>query len=263
LNLFKAFLLPYQAIGFTLKNRSLWRYILIPFLIDLLISLALIYFVLLQIPSIGAWLEEPIAALKMIPSPESWFGRFMIFCINIMDTLLHSVLYVIVVMLFPVFLTMLSAIIDPFFRTGLYNKVNELYLDSTNQNVKLSESHGSHGTHLKASYRAIINSFRIIYRFIVYYSFGLIAGFIPLIGGIFPVMVVAFFMAWEFLLISFEENNIAFEDQTRLLRKNFFTILMFGLGGYLLLFIPVLQALFLSTNVVAGSQLYRNLKPVI
>jgi len=258
LNLFKAFLLPFKAIGFTLKNRSLWRFILIPLLIDLFISLALIYFVLLQIPFIGAWLEEPIAALKMIPSPESWFGRFMIFCINIVDTLLHTVLYVIVVMLFPVFLTMLSAIIDPLFRTGLYNKVNELYHDNTNQKVKLSESQGSN---LKASYRAIINSFRIVYRFIVYYSFGLIAGLIPFIGGVFPVMVVAFFMAWEFLLISFEENNIAFEDQTRLLRKNFFTILMFGLGSYLLLFVPVLQALFLSTNVVAGSQLYRNLKP--
>jgi CysZ protein len=92
----------------------------------------------------------------------------------------------------------------------------------------------------------------------------LIFNLIPFIGqfvyAALSLTITWFMLAFEYVDIPMDRNQLEFFQKIKTLRSNLFLFLGFGLASSLLIIIPVLNLVFLPICVVTGTLLYTDIK---
>jgi len=246
---FESFAYPFKGVGYLTRHKPLYKYVSIPMIIDLILSLALLYLLLTKTPEAVSFLMSWV---------ESFTTGFTGFWTTALEWILKGAGYVLIVamwimiiILFPLILTLFSALVDPVFRGIIYSKTRgmEGYPE---------KSFTTTGTLIKAL-RTIFTELKKIMLYIALSLIFLLLNIVPVGGSllylIFQFLLSALFIGWEFLSPYLEEQKMSFGDQFRFVRKNKKSVIGFGTSAALLLLIPIAQAFFLSTHTIGGALL--------
>ncbi|MDH5680530.1 MAG: EI24 domain-containing protein [Spirochaetota bacterium] len=222
---------PFTGVKYLFQHPVLFKYLIFALLVDIIITAGLIYF---------AWTEFASLTALIDNLGDAWY-------VKILKWLAGTTLFVLLILIFPFVLTLISAIVDPFFRARIYSKTRELE-GKVEKEMSFSES-------LKLSLRSVCTELKklLFYLFlsVVFLFMNLFFG----IGIVFQLIMTAAFVGWEYLGPHLEERKMSFGAQLSFVWKHFRIFLGFGFPAMLLLFIPVLQAFFLSSHTVGGALL--------
>ncbi len=222
---------PLKGFKYLWEHKKLLRYAAIPFTIDLIITGLIVYIYLTQLSAFSGYVDS---------LGELWYLKPLVW-------ILKAIGYFLLIILFPFILNLCSALIDPVFRGILYSKTREM--------EGFPEKSYTVGEAIKRLIKGICNEIK---KLILYLALSLILiplNILPPLYLILHILLTALFIGWEFITPSLEEKNLGFFRQFFFVLKRFRVVSGFGLSASLLLFIPLLQVLFLSTHTIGGALL--------
>lgn len=245
---------PFKGISYLFSHKNLFRYIFIPFILDLTLASILLFLVFFQIPEVVDWIKSAVI---------DWFGiekvgvehfivvRTLKWILGVAGAFIWFILGVVILFIFPLVLTILSAIIDPLFRSILHSKTKEME-GFPEKRIPVIES-------LYLSLKSVINEIKKLVFYLLFSVILLFINIVPVIGSLlYPILqffLTALFITWEFLTPYLDEKKLSFLKQLRFVFQNKKLFLGFGIPAVLLLLIPFVQVIFLSTHVIGGALL--------
>ncbi|MDH4128109.1 MAG: EI24 domain-containing protein [Spirochaetota bacterium] len=248
LTFFNAASYPFKGISFLWNNKKLFRYLIIPLLIDAIILAFIIIFIFFQIPDLVDWIKS---SLDHWVNVEGVFAKLFKWIVGAIGIIIWFILGFIVLIMIPFFLSFISTIVDPNFRSILFVKTREMN-GCPEQKISV----------MKAIIIALKSILIEIIKLIIYLLFSIFLLFInliPIIGTlIYPILqflLTSIFVSWEFLTPYFEEKNLSFSRQFGFVCKHKKIFIAFGIPAGLLTLIPIIQIFFLSTNTIGGALL--------
>ncbi len=246
ISFFKSGRFPFKGIRYVFGHKPLFRFLLIPVTIDFIISIALLVLIFFQIPELVNLLLDWLHRLATTSD-----SSILKWAIDWGGWLLKIALILISILIFPILLTICSAIIDPIFRGLLYSKVRELE-GCPEEKLSTSEQ-------IIRALKSIVNEIKKLLLYLVIFLLLLPLNLIPLIGSVcylvLQFLVTSVLIGWEYLTPYLDEKKLSFSEQHSYVKKNKGMIMGFGIPGAMLLLIPVVQAFFLSTHTVGGALL--------
>lgn len=236
-NLFKGFSIPFDSFGEIRRNSPLWRYIMIPLIINIIIFGA--GFALLWIFRV-----DLIELIWAYPG-DSWLLEILWYTLGVIVFALASL------MAYFLF-TPLGCLIASPFNDSLAGKSEQIFDPEIPQ------------TEIPLSARAI---FATIGRELVkVLAIGLVMGIsfllnlLPGIGSVFSIVFIAFFGSWvfslEYLDYPMNRHGYKLSEILAIIRQNRGYCMGFGLGAMLLLMIPILNLLCIPVCVVGATKLF-------
>ncbi|HEO64836.1 MAG TPA: hypothetical protein ENI73_03100 [Spirochaetes bacterium] len=222
---------PFKGFKYLWGHKKLFRYVAIPFTIDLIVTGLLIYIYVTQLSAFTGYLDS---------LGELWYLKPLVWVFRVIG-------YFLLILLFPFILNLCSALIDPVFRGILYSKTREM--------EGFPEKNYTPGEGIKRLIKGICNEIK---KLILYLTLSLILvplNILPPLYLVLHILLTALFIGWEFITPYLEEKNLGFLRQFFFVLKRFRVVSGFGLSASLLLFIPLLQVLFLSTHTIGGALL--------
>jgi len=238
-----SFLAPYIGFSFILKNLNLVKYFIFPIIISfflyILTIISLIYnfkFLLNKFLNVFNFISFDFFYKNFI----FIFFKYLLFFFIII-----AVLYIFILS-FTFFLNLISA---PF---------NEIVSKKILLNLNIK---------IKTNYNSLIKELiRILTVEIKKITFLSIIGLSSSIISIIPILSVlsfiinCFILAYYFLDYSLEVNLYTFKERLVFIKNNFIYIACFGLSLSLILFIPILNFVFIIYSVAGAAVLYKNLE---
>ncbi len=228
---------PFMAIKYLWNNKKLFNYLIIPLAVNLIISIILL---------LTLYNELDNLIIFLTPDFNGFFW-------SILKGILRFLGIAIILIIFPFMFSLISALINPFFRGLLYSKTRLI------ENINNKTENNS----LTIIIQSIVNELKKLILYVILSILVLFFNFIPFIGTIcyiiFQCLLTALFVGLEFISPYLEENKLNFSDQIKFVKKNKRMILGFGISAYILLLVPLIQAYFLSTNTIAGALLCTDL----
>ena len=247
MNKLTSILYPFRGLIDTLKNKTIWKFIYIPLLINIAISVILYSVIFSQLSDITATITESIKAIVLMPKPDTILGKWIGFLIGSLNSVVKIFLFAILFILYPYILAILSGLITPVFRTKLFEVVMQLSgwkgSSVNSQNTVMSTITG------------IISEFTKIGYFLMISLLTMFLNFIPGLGVVIQIFITAFYIGWEFFTPYMENNGMDFSKQKKFARQNTISLIGFGIAAWMLLLIPGLQALFLTTHTVGAARM--------
>lgn len=233
----QGFLYPFRAGKFIKGHSKLLKYIIIPFLINLVVFSLAVYWGLSFFNSI---------VVHYIPQSDAWYWIVVSYFLWILAVLMTMVL------VFFGF-TVIGAIIASPFNDVLSEKTEEILSGVSNEepfDVK---------TFLKDALRTVLDESKKICIFVILMILLLPLNFIP--GGTVPYSILSllltiFFLAIEYTGYIFSRKHLTFRDQRRFIFSQKFLMLGFGTGIMAVLAVPFLQFLCIPLGVVGATQLW-------
>jgi len=210
----------FRAFGFLIKN-NLWKYILLPGFLSLVMILILVITAFSFSIDISAFLVEYI-------SPSESDNVFIKILLNIFITIIIFVLGVLIYRPFALIL------LSPFL-SALSEKTERLIL---NEVVKISS-----GNFIKDLHRSIRINVRF-FLFSTFYSVGAIAaGLLPVVGAListtFLFLIQAYYSRSGLADIILERRGMSVKERLQFIKENRSLIIGSGAGFLLILIIPV------------------------
>jgi CysZ protein len=229
---------PFAAFAFLKQHKSLTKYILIPFIINLVIFSLAAY--------LGFSLFES-QILHRIPQNEAWYWSVLNYASWLLAILLTAVL------VFFSFTVIGSLVASPF---------NEILSERTEQIVTGGKA--AETFHLRIFFKDAISTFldesRKIALFVTAMILLLMLNLVPIIGTLlYPILstiLIVFFLAVEYTGYVFSRKRLPFREQRRYLLKNKSLWVGFGIGLLLILAIPLVQFFCIPLGVIGATRLY-------
>ncbi len=239
----KGFFAPFKGLIFLKRERALWKYVVIPLVINVFVFVGLGILFLLLFPELVA---------LILPEGDAWYW-----------TILRAVLWIIgsflVVILFLVSFTAVgTAIASPF---------NEALSERVERMVGGWKSEAGEGLwdQAKRSARSAIESIKHV---AVYLGGSFIIGLSGLIPAVGTFVSMVLGTLWTFLFLAMEFGDyylarhwLAFRTRWRMVLAERWSSLGFGAGCAALFMIPFLNLLLMPGAVVGGTLLWMELKP--
>lgn len=274
---FKSLLYPLKGIPYIFKHKGLMRYyLIIPLIIDIIVTLTLMIFILFQLDNVSEWMTKLL--FSFVVEEGEWLVMLyhslnVDFFYSPIDQLLNHIYFdpiptgegflqvlfkpmkialqvissILIIVMFPFLLMIPSALIDPIFRSFLYNKIRRM------EGLPVQEYNS------KEELGILFRGLRVeIIKIIVYIFLTILIlplHLIPFLGVFIQFIMTSFFVGWEFQAPYFDEKKMNLRDQFRYVRSHKQLIMGFGIPASLMLMVPFIQAFFLSTHTISGSLL--------
>lgn len=274
---FKSMTYPFKGIPYIFKHKGLMRYyLIIPFIIDVIVTISLMVFILFQMENVSEWLTKLF--FSFVVEEGEWLAMLtnMIqfdFFYSPIDYLLNHIYFdaipdgegflqmlfkpmkialqvissILIIVMFPFLLMIPSALIDPIFRSFLYNKIRRM------EGLPVQEYNSKE--ELAILFRGIRVEVTKIIIYLILTVLFLPLHLIPFLGVTLQFIMTSFFVGWEFQAPYFDEKKMNFRQQFKYVRNHLQLILGFGFPAALMLMVPLVQAFFLSTHTISGSLL--------
>jgi CysZ protein len=234
----RGFSYPLRAVKFFKRQPGLLKYLAIPFLINVLVFTATVYF--------GLDLFEHMLE-TYAPSTEVWYGVLLYYLAWTVALLMTTVI------VFFSFTVIGNLVASPF---------NELLSERTE--VLMSGKHNDEpfalGRFWKESRNAIIVEIKKMAVFVVCMLLLFGINFIPGIGSLFYAVLAPaftlFFLAVEYLAFVLMRKQMSFSAQRRYIFKRPILILGYSCGVFCMLAIPFVQFFCIPLAVVGATLLW-------
>ena len=239
-NFSRGFLYPFRAGKFIKGHPVLLKYILVPFLINVVVLSIAVYWGLSFFNSI---------VVHYIPQGDAWYWVILSYFIWTVAILMTMVL------VFFVF-TVTGAVIASPFNDILSEKTEELLTGIPNEEPFIFK------VFLKDALHMVMDESKKILIFVLLMIFLLALNLIP--GGTLPysilsVLLTIFFLVVEYTGYVFARKHLTFRDQKRFILSRKFLMLGFGAGVMGVLAVPFLQFFCIPLGVVGATQLWYDL----
>ena len=236
----RGFLYPFRATRFIKNHPVLLKYIIVPFLINVVILSSAVYWGLSFFNTV---------VIHYIPQGEAWYWIILSYFLWIVAILLTMVL------VFFGF-TVTGAIIASPFNDILSEKTEELLSGTPNDEPFIFK------VFLKDALHTVMDESKKIIIFVILMVFLLPLNLLP--GGTLPysvltVMLTIFFLVVEYTGYVFNRKHLTFKDQRRFIFSQKFMMLGFGTGVMGVLAVPFVQFFCIPLGVVGATQLWHDL----
>lgn len=233
----QGFFYPFRAFRFIKKHPRLYKYILIPFTINLSVFSLTIYY------GLGFFFD---LVSRYVPQGDSWYWFLLNYII------MALVIIVTLVLVFFTFTVIGSLLASPF-NDILSERTEEMLTGQTSDEPFVFK------TFLKDSGRVLIVESKKISLFLTGMLLLLFLNILPVIGSLlYSVLSVAwtvFFLVIEFTGYIFSRKKLTFKEQRHVIFHDFSLMAGFGLGVFCILTIPFLQFLCIPLGVVGATNL--------
>ncbi|MBX7150777.1 sulfate transporter CysZ [bacterium] len=230
---------PFSAIRFIAHHPNLGKFIIIPFIINVLLFLAGLIFFISNIDSL----------LQIVPKNDAWYFAILYY---LLATLLVASFLIVT---FYVFTVIGNMIASPF-NSVLSERIEELQFNNkTDQsfNFKLI---------IRDAYRAVMTECKRLLLFICIFIPIFILNFIPVIGQALYFILMLVFTAWglsfTFMDYAMERKIVSFRLKVQILASRKSLMLGFGSMCFLFGLIPILNLFLIPVCVTAGTLIYFN-----
>jgi CysZ protein len=239
-NFSRGFFYPFRAGTFIKNHPVLFKYIIVPFLINFVLLSLAVYWGLSFFNSI---------VVHYIPQGEAWYWMILSYFLWTLAILMTMVL------VFFGF-TVTGAVIASPFNDILSEKTEALLSGTTN------DEPFSFMIFLKDALQIVLDESKKIIIFVVLMLLLLPLNLVP--GGTLPysvlsVMLTIFFLVVEYTGYVFSRKHLTFRDQRHFIFSQKFLMLGFGLGLMGMLAVPFLQFFCIPLGVVGATQLWYDL----
>ncbi len=238
-NFSSGFLYPFRAGTFIKGHPVLLRYIIVPFIINVVVLSGAIYWGLSFFNSI---------AVHYIPQGDAWYWVILSYFVW------TAAILVTMVLVFFGF-TVTGAIIAAPFNDILSEKTEELLTGIPNDEPFIFK------VFLKDAMHTVMNESKKIIIFVVFMVLLLPLNLLP--GGSLPysvltVLLTVFFLVVEYTGYVFYRKHLTFRDQRRFIFSQKFLLLGFGTGIMGVLTVPFLQFFCIPLGVVGATRLWHD-----
>ena len=239
-NFSQGFLYPFRAGKFIKSHPVLLKYIIVPFLINLVVLSLAVYWGLSFFNSI---------VVHYIPQGDAWYWVILSYFLWILAVLMTMVL------VFFGF-TATGAVISSPFNDILSEKTEELLTGVHNEEPFVFR------VFLKDAMHMVLDESVKMIIFVVLMVLLLPLNLIP--GGTLPysvlsVMLTIFFLVVEYTGYVFSRKHLTFRDQRHFIFSRKFLMMGFGSGVLSVLAVPFLQFFCIPLGVVGATQLWHDL----
>lgn len=231
------FLQPFRAFRFIRQHPRLYKFILIPFGINLGIFSLTIYY------GLGFFFN---VVSKYIPQGEAWYW-FML------NYLLVAIAVLITLVLTFFTFTAVGSLISSPFNDILSEKTEEMLTGQTSDEPFVMK------TFFEDAGRVLIIESKKIGLFLIGMMFLLCLNILPIIGSllysVLSILWTLFFLVIEYTGYVFSRKRLTFKEQRQIIRKNFALMFGFGVGVFCVLAIPFFHFLCIPLGVVGATHL--------
>jgi CysZ protein len=239
----QGFFYPFRSFRLLMGAPALWRFILIPFCINLVVFSAAVYF------GFDFFSDRVV---QQIPQGDAWYWSILYYVAWVIAMLLT------VVLVFFTFTVVGNLIASPF-NDLLSERAEELLTGSgTSEAFSLkgfmADTRRTLATELKK-----VGLFVLAMGLIL--PLNLLPGFGNLIYTVLAIALTIFFLVVEYLGIVLSRRRYSFAQQRQFILRRFALMAGFGTGVLALLAIPLLQFLCIPVAVVAATKLWCDLSP--
>jgi CysZ protein len=234
----KGFSYPFRGLRLLSRYPALLKYIVIPFLINLIIFSSAVYFGLDFFKS---------TVVQYIPQGEAWYWAILYYAAWILAVLVTAVL------VFFLFTVVGNLIASPF--NDLLSERAEEYLLG-----KRPETAFSFKGFFRDARSTLLSELKKMSFFLIGMVFLLLLNLIPALGqlvySVAAILFTLFFLVMEYLGYVFGRKNFTFRDQRLYIWRRKFLTLGFGTGVLCMLAVPFLQFLCLPLAVLGATLLW-------
>lgn len=246
---------PFRGLLFLLRERSLWKYALVPFAINLLV----VGLALLGLAFVFDDVFAYATAFTELPKPSVWYRWLDYGLLWLLKWLVGALLLIVGLALTALLFLLLGAVIASPFNDVLAERVEAL---STGRGRP--EPPFSIGALLSDGARSVLEELRKAGFFLVVFLGLLPLNLIPLAGTLLyaaaSTTLSAFFLTLEFCDYAMSRRRLVFREKRALLLRHRGAALGFGSVMFLVLAVPLANLLLLPVGVVAGTRLFLELE---
>lgn len=243
--------LGYNASGlkYFFSHSALWKFSLIPLLINLLSLILMVTLYLRSFGEIFAFISSPLGSIDIV-DPQAWYLYIADGGLWFVRNLLMVVFFVMALVVIVVFAYFLSSFINAPFYEMMVEKI--LIMEGRSQEVPFSFKHFK----MNLFHSLKIEMFKLIFFVSISVCLVLLS-FIPVVGTLFSILGF-FFAAWTFAFglcgFSMVLKRTPFRNMLRWGLSNKLLLIGFGLPAM----IPFVGMLMMSFQVVGGTLLSIN-----
>lgn len=237
------FFYPFRSVKLLMATPSLWRFVIIPFCINLVVFSAAVYF------GFDFFSDRVI---QQIPQGDGWYWAILYYVAWVIAMLLTAVL------VFFTFTVVGNLIASPF--NELLSERAEEMLTGT-----VSEAPFSLQLFWADTRRTLSVEIRKVGLFVLAMALILPLNLLPGVGNllytVLAISLTIFFLVVEYLGIVLSRQRFSFTQQRQFIFNRLFLMAGFGTGVLALLAVPLLQFLCIPVAVVAATRLWCDLRP--
>ena len=231
-----------RGLSLSLSDGALKRRVGLALVVNTLVFVALLWGVFWGAGELLAWGDS----LVEVADPP-WYMSALKAAFSAFRWLVYAALAIGALVYTPVLMALIGSLVLPLLHGPIFSRGRAC--------AGAGEVHGE-GTPLVQSIRQDVTR---LLRFLVFSVMLLSLHLIPVIGSVCYV-VAQFYLAaktlgWDLLAHHFELHGMALPEQEQWVREHRGLVLLFGAGAALLAMIPVLQILFVTTNVASAGVL--------
>ena len=238
-NFTRGFLHPFRAAKFLKNHPPLLKYIIIPFILNVVLLSGAVYLGLNFFDSI---------VVNYIPQGEAWYWAILTYF------LWTGAVLVTMVLVFFCF-TVTGSLVGSPFNDLLSERTEELLTGILNEEPFIFK------VFLKDAARTMMAESKKIIIFIVLMIMLLFLNLLPggtLLYSFLSILLTVFFLAIEYTGYIFYRKHLTFTDQRRFIFSHKFLMLGFGIGVMAVLTIPFFQFFCIPLGVVGATRLYHD-----
>ncbi|VAW32588.1 hypothetical protein MNBD_DELTA03-456 [hydrothermal vent metagenome] len=229
----KGFFYPFNSLGFIRRHRELYKYVILPFLINVLTFVGVIYWGF-------DFFQQQV--MSRLPQGDAWYWLILNYFI-----IIAAVLVVLVLIFFT--FSVLGALIASPFNDQLSERTEKLLTGG-------EERPFTWRGFWQDTIRTLIAETKKVIVFLLGMMLLLLLHLMPLLGtALYPVLSIAWtalFLILEYNGYVFARRGMTFADQRRVIFRHSALMSGFGLGMLCLLAIPFLQFLAIPLGVVGA-----------
>ncbi len=243
----------FRGFSFFVRHPRLWRYAIVPWLINL--SMMLIFAVLV-VRHFGAVVD---LAAQVIPDIEvsHWYQQILVAMLSgVKAAIVLAIGLTFVLVGYVVFLIIGFAVAGPF-NDALSRRVEELQRGTR----------GSDSTHVGvlAELRySLVDQFRRLGLYVVCQAILFPINLIPIVGSLLyatlSFVISSLFIGFEFVDHSMSRRRFTFSQKQAILRQHWLLIATFGVSLFVVFLIPLMNLVLLPLGVTGGTLLYADLE---
>lgn len=249
----RGFRLPFQSVPFLFQHRTLWKWALLPALVNCLVFVAAFSVFLWAYPS----LYDLVTSFLQVESPTTWYGWLWVAPLRALAWIVGVLLILAsIAILYLAFLLLGTVIASPFLDV-LAQRVEEI---TTAQMA--GERPTLRGIWSSFSVSAVAELRRAGFFFAVQIALFLL-GFIPLLAPFTMATAALFtvlFLPLQYAGFTMDHRLMTFTQRRRLVWQHRWLMLGFGAAAFLTLLVPLLNFICLPILVVGGTLLFLHIE---
>lgn len=242
----RGFKLVFHGAAFLRQHRSLWRWALLPALVNLLVFAAAFAVFLTFYSDI----YQLATGILHVEQPETWYGWLWVAPLRLLAWSLGALLVVAsLVILYLVFLLLGTVIASPFLDV-LAQRVEDIVTG------RVSEEHPTLRSAWRSFSISVVAELKKLGFFLSVQIVLLLLGLIPLLSPFTVIAATLFtmlFLPLEYASFAMDHRQLRFAQRRQLVWQHRWLMLGFGVAAFLTLLVPLLNFVCLPIFVVGGT----------